>query len=90
MNGLKVIALAVSSAFLLVSALAVVYSKHQTRLLFIKIQQQEKLLNRYEIEWGRLQLERATLTEEYRVEANAIEQLRMKLPERKKIVYLKP
>ncbi len=90
MSSIKVMAVAISSAFLLVSALAVVYSKYQARLLFIKIQQKEKELNEYEVQWGRLQLEKTTLTEEYRVEANAIRQLKMKMPEREKTVYIKP
>jgi len=39
------------------SALAVIISKYQSRLVFIEIQKQEKMLDDSEVEWGQLQLE---------------------------------
>jgi cell division protein FtsL len=75
---------------LLVSALAVIASKHQSRTLFIDIQKQERVLDKYEIKWGQLQLELMTLTEENRVANYAKEQLDLVMPERKNIIYLKP
>lgn len=75
---------------LLISAIAVIASKYRSRSLFIEIQKQETALDNYEIEWGQLQLELTTLTEENRIERIAKEQLKLKLPERKNIVYLKP
>jgi len=75
---------------LLVSALAVIFSKYQSRALFIEIQMQKKMLDDYEVEWGQLQLELTTLTEENRVERVAEKQLKLKMPEREKIIYLKP
>lgn len=74
----------------LTSALAVVMSKYQTRLLFIEIQKQEKILDNYEVEWGRLQLELTTLTEENRIERVAKKQLKLMMPDRKRIIYIKP
>ncbi|MFK5949889.1 MAG: cell division protein FtsL [Methylococcales bacterium] len=75
---------------LLVSALAVIASKYQSRLIFIAIQAQESSLDKYEVEWGQLQLELTTLTEENRVERVAARKLKLKIPERGKIIYLKP
>ncbi|MBS3953449.1 MAG: cell division protein FtsL [Methylomicrobium sp.] len=75
---------------LLGSALAVIYSKYQSRLLFIEIQKQERELDRYEVEWGQLQLELTTLAEENRVEQIAREKLRLVLPQREAIIYIKP
>ncbi|MDO8845526.1 MAG: cell division protein FtsL [Methylicorpusculum sp.] len=75
---------------LLGSALAVIYSKYQSRLLFIDIQKQERELDRYEVEWGQLQLELTTLAEENRVEQIAREKLRLVLPQREAIIYIKP
>jgi len=75
---------------LLVSALAVVGSKYQTRLLFTAIQTQERRLDRYEVEWGQLQLELTTLTEENRVERVAKKRLKLRMPDREKIIYMKP
>lgn len=82
MNGLVVL--------LLISALSVIISKYQSRLVFIEIQRQETKLNNYEVEWGQLQLELTTLTEENRVERVAKDQLKLRIPQRQKIIYLKP
>jgi len=75
---------------LLISAMAVIYCKHYSRLLFIEIQKQEAALDQYEVEWGQLQLELTTLTEENRVELVARNRLKMIVPLREKIVYIKP
>jgi cell division protein FtsL len=75
---------------LLVSALTVIYSKYQSRLIFIEIQKQERALDQYEVEWGQLQLELTTLAELNRVEQVAREQLKLIMPLREKIVYIKP
>jgi cell division protein FtsL len=74
----------------LLSALVVIYSKYYSRLLFIKIQEQERVLDQYEVEWGQLQLELTTLTEENRVELVARKNLKLLVPLRKKIIYIKP
>lgn len=75
---------------LLVSALVVIYSKYQSRLIFIEIQKQERALDQYEVEWGQLQLELTTLAEQNRVEQVAREQLKLVMPLREKIIYIKP
>lgn len=75
---------------LLASALAVIFSKYQTRRIFIEIQKKEKELDHYEVEWGRLQLELTMLTEENRVEVEAKKRLKLIMPDREKIIYLKP
>ncbi len=75
---------------LLVSALTVIYSKYRSRLIFIEIQKQERELDQYEVEWGQLQLELTTLAEQNRVEQVAREQLRLVMPVREKIIYIKP
>lgn len=75
---------------LLVSALAAIYSKYYSRLVFIDIQKQERILDQYEVEWGQLQLELTTLAEHDRVEHVASEQLKLVMPLRQNIIYLKP
>ncbi|MDT4331973.1 cell division protein FtsL [Methylomonas sp. MED-D] len=77
-------------AMLLISAIAVIYSKYESRLLFMEIQKKEKELDDYEVEWGRLQLELTTLTEENRVEIAARQRLMLTLPAQDKIIYIKP
>ncbi len=84
------ILLTILVAVLLISGIAVIYSKYQSRLLFIEIQKKEKELDDYEVEWGRLQLELTTLTEENRVEVEARSRLMLTLPPQDKIIYIKP
>lgn len=86
----KNIVLSILVAMLMLSAIAVIYSKYQSRLLFIEIQNKEKQLDDYEVEWGRLQLELTTLTEENRVEVEARERLMLTLPAQNDIVFIKP
>jgi cell division protein FtsL len=75
---------------LLISALTVIYSKYRSRLIFIEIQKQERALDQYEVEWGQLQLELTTLAEQNRVEQVARDQLKLVMPTREKIIYIKP
>ena len=86
----KNILLTLLVAMLMISGIAVIYSKYQSRLLFIEIQKKEKELDDYEVEWGRLQLELTTLTEENRVEVEARNRLMLTLPTQDKIIYIKP
>jgi len=75
---------------LLVSALAAIYSKYYSRQVFIEIQKQERILDQYEVEWSQLQLELTTLAEHDRVEQLAYRQLKLVMPLREKIIYIKP
>ena len=75
---------------LLLSALAVIYSKYHSRLVFIEIQKQERALDQYEVEWGQMQLELTMLAEQNRVELVAREKLKLFMPPREKIIYIKP
>jgi cell division protein FtsL len=89
MAAIKNILMSILIAMLMLSAIAVIYSKYQSRLLFIEIQNKEKQLDEYEVEWGRLQLELTTLTEENRIEIEARNRLMLTLPAQNKIVYIK-
>ncbi len=60
--------LIVAAVVLLLSSLAVVYSKNLSRLIFIEIQKQERALDQYEVEWGQMQLELTMLGEQNRLE----------------------
>ena len=60
-----------------VSAVAVVYSKHSGRELFIELQGLVNERDSMDVEWGRLQLEQSTLTTQGRVEREARGQLGM-------------
>jgi cell division protein FtsL len=81
---------AVLLTVLLLSSLAVVYSKFYSRKIFIEIQKQERALDQYEVEWGQMQLELTMLGEQNRLELVAKEELKLVMPIREKIIYIKP
>jgi len=63
------------------SALAVVYAKHHSRGLFVELQTMQRDRDRMEVEWGRLQLELATLANPGYVERIAREKRDMRVPD---------
>lgn len=77
------------SLVLLMSSLAVIYSKYYSRLVFIEIEKQEKALDDYEVEWVQMQLEQTTLIEENQVELAARKKM-MVMPLRENIISIKP
>jgi cell division protein FtsL len=58
--------------------------------LFIELQKLERDLDNYEVEWGQLQLELTTLTDQNRIEQFASKKLMLVMPLRDSIVYMKP
>ena len=82
--------LIVAAVVLLLSSLAVVYSKNLSRLIFIEIQKQERALDQYEVEWGQMQLELTMWGEQNRLELVAKNELKLVMPLREKIIYIKP
>ena len=72
------------------SALAVVYAKHQSRKLFIELQTLQKSRDDMAIEWGQLQLEQSTLVTHGRIENIAHATLGMMLPPADAMVIVKP
>jgi cell division protein FtsL len=77
------------SLVLLMSSLAVIYSKYHSRLVFIEIEKQEKALDDYEVEWVQMQLEQTTLIEENQVELAARKKM-LVMPLRENIISIKP
>jgi cell division protein FtsL len=73
----------------IVSALAVIYSTNSFRLTFSQVQQEEQQTHFLQVQWGQLLLEQASLATPYRVEKQAIEQLKMTLPTVKNTYLLK-
>jgi len=87
---LKSISLLVLIVSVMASAIAVVYSKHSNRKLFVELQQLKKNIDELNIEWGRLQLEEGAWSDHGRIEKIARTKLNMKLPGIDSVVYLKP
>lgn len=74
----------------LVSAICVVFSKHQGRKLFIELQSLENERDAMDVEWGQLQLEQSTLTTQGQVELAARDQLGMVSLSADNVVIVKP
>lgn len=89
-NRLEIVIFAVLLLALTLSALGVIYSKNRSRAIFIEIEKQEKNLDQADVEWGQLQLELTTLAEQNRVELIARDRLKLIVPPRDKIIYIRP
>jgi cell division protein FtsL len=83
-------AIVVLTLLAVVSALGVIYAKHQSRKLFVELQALHKARDAMDIEWGQLQLEQSTLATHGRVEGSAGAKLKMVIPEANQVVILQP
>ena len=72
------------------TAVAVIYSTHQARKLFVELQALGNERDDMDIEWGQLQLEQSTLTTHGQVERAAREQLGMVSLSADNMVIVKP
>jgi len=71
------------------SAISVIYSKHQSRKLFVELQKLEKQIDELNVDWGRLQLEQSTWSSHGRIEKIARTKLHMTLPKANEVIYIK-
>jgi len=71
------------------SAVGVIYSKHQTRKMFVSLQKLHKQIDELNIEWGQLQLEQSAWSSHGRIEKIARNKLQMTLPRANEILYIK-
>lgn len=83
-------AVAALVAAVLISGLGVVYAKHESRRLFVQLQQLHKQQDDMNAEWGRLQLEQSTWATHGRIERIAREKLDMHIPGPQEIVIVRP
>ena len=74
----------------MVSAVCVVFSKHQARKLFVELQSLESEREAMDVEWGQLQLEQSTLTTQGQVEIAARDRLGMVVLSADNMVIVKP
>ncbi len=88
MNGASRALLGLLTVAVVGSAIGVAYSKHNSRSLFIELQQLEAAGAALEVEWGQLQLEQSTLARHERVETLARQRLDMRAPATDTIVVL--
>lgn len=70
---------------LIFSALGLINAQHQSRKLYIELEQAKQVTKQYEQEFGQLQLEQSTWAMHSRVEQIASQQLQMQVPDAKRI-----
>ena len=90
MNPTMKAAMIVLWASLFVSALAVVWSRHETRTLFVEMQSLHADRDALEIEWGQLKLEQSAWSTHGRVEQTARGSLRMVIPRPNEVRIVTP
>jgi cell division protein FtsL len=88
--GNSVVVLLLLGCAVIVSALAVVYAKYESRTLFVELQKLNRERDAMDVEWGQLQLEQSTWTAHNRIEGTARTRLGMLLPEPDQIVVVRP
>ncbi len=92
MNERQRILVVVTLLFVLVlsSAIMLVYTKHQSRKLFVELQQLKYEVDDLNTEWGQLQLEQSAWSSHGRIERVARTRLSMVMPESDEVVFIKP
>ena len=70
----------VFAAVCVVSALALVYTKHEARTLFVELERLTRERDELNIEWGQLQIEQSTWATHARIEQVATEDLELTRP----------
>lgn len=75
---------------LFVSAVAVVWSRHETRSLFIQLQGMHSQRDGLDIEWGQLKIEQSAWSTHGRVEQTARADLKMVIPKPDEVQLVQP
>lgn len=70
------------------SAIALVYTKHESRKLFVELEGLTHERDGLNIEWGQLQIEQSTWAQHARIEQVAIEDLALVRPETTEIFVI--
>ena len=70
------------------SAIALVYTKHESRKLFVELEQLTHERDELNIEWGQLQIEQSTWAQHARIEQVASDDLSLVRPEATEIFVI--
>ena len=79
-SGPSILLLVIVTGACMVSAIALVYTTHQSRSLFIELEQLTTERDELDIEWGQLQIEQSTWATHARIERVALDELALKRP----------
>ena len=88
MSRVQWLVLSVLCLFTISSGVAVVYAKNQSRALFVALQDKRAEHDLEVMEWGRLQLELATIGGLQEVTLAAKERLQMRIPQPGSVVVI--
>jgi cell division protein FtsL len=78
----------VFAAVCVISALALIYTKHDSRKLFVALEQLTTERDELNIEWGQLQIEQSTWATHARIERVALEELSLARPKSTEIYVI--
>ncbi len=79
-NRQPILLLVIFAVVCVISAIALVYTKHESRKLFVELEQLTTERDNLNIEWGQLQIEQSTWATHARIERVALEELSLKRP----------
>lgn len=71
-----------------ISAMALIYTKHDSRKLFVELEQLTTERDELNIEWGQLQIEQSTWATHARIEQVATEELSLERPKSTEIYVI--
>ena len=87
-NGQPILLLMIFAVVCVISAIALVYTKHESRSLFVELEQLTTERDELNIEWGQLQIEQSTWATHARIEQVALEELALKRPKSTEIYLI--
>jgi cell division protein FtsL len=76
------------AAVCVVSALALIYTKHESRKSFVELERLTQERDELNIEWGQLQIEQSTWATHARIERVALEELSLARPKSTEIYVI--
>jgi len=87
-NGQPILLLMIFAVVCVISAIALVYTKHESRKLFVELEQLTSERDELNIEWGQLQIEQSTWATHARIERVALEELALVRPKSTEIYLI--
>ena len=79
-SGQPILWLTILALVFVMSAVALVYTRHEARSLFVELESLTAERDELNIEWGRLQIEQSTWATHARIERVALDELALKRP----------
>ena len=87
-SGQPILLFMVFAVVCVISAIALVYTKHESRKLFVELERLTTERDELNIEWGQLQIEQSTWATHARIERVALEELSLVRPKSTEIYLI--